>query len=90
MLHAEYITGNPFTGKQVWLVRHIKGEYGDPFDWACCVIRPRHFSRTAIVAGLTGTFSRDHWRGLNALLGEMKFKRARVCRRGTWKTYEVK
>lgn len=90
MLHAEYVTGNPFTGKQVWIVRHIpEGEYGDPFDWCCNVIKPHHFARTAVIEAMIGTgMTLQGYRELVEFIREkMGFPTARALRNGRWVLY---
>ena len=91
MLHAQYITGNPITGRQVWIVRHIPcGCYGDPYDWCCNVIKPHHFSRTAVLEAMIGNgITLAGHRALKAFIREkMGFPRCKALRRGKWILYE--
>lgn len=92
MLHAEYLTGNPITGRQVWMIRHIQGDkFGMPWDWRVDVIRPHHFSKTAILMGGEGAIATFHaYKQINQILKIMRFKRAAAMRKGRWKTYRVK
>jgi hypothetical protein len=90
VLHAQYVTGNPLTGRQVWIVRHIPhGGFGAPYDWCCNVIRPHHFSRTAVVEAMVGKdMTLACHRELQAFIKEkMGFRRCRALRRGRWVLY---
>lgn len=89
-MHAEYVTGNPISGRQVWIIRHIpEGEYGDPFDWCCNVIKPHHFSRTAVVEAMIGNgiTRQGHRDLLEFICGKMGFTRCKALRKGQWVMY---
>ena len=93
MIHAEYITGNPLTGKQIWLIRHIPvGGYGDPFDWVVLLERKTPIAKTAYLHGLCGhgVNRRSHKKLLHFLGEQMGFTQAKALRNGRWRTYEVK
>lgn len=90
MLHAEYVTGNPITGRQVWIIRHINGNWGDRYDWCCNVIRPHYFSRTALIEAMIGSgFTYQSMRDLKAfIIGQMGFRKAKAERNGRWVEYQ--
>lgn len=93
MLHAEYITGNPLTGKQIWLIRHIVGcKYGDPFDWVVLLERKTPISKVAYLHGMCGhgIDKKSHKELLEFLGQTMDFREARALRNGRWKTYRIK
>ena len=89
MLHAEYLSCNPLTGRKAWLIRHIKGNrFGDPWDWSVVVVRPHYFSRTAIVKGAMQLNSPEEHRSLRGKLADMGFEHAIAQRRNACtKTY---
>lgn len=90
MLHSEYVTGNPFTGRQVWIIRHIPdGEFGDKYDWCCNVIKPHHFARYAIVEAMIGQgmTMKAHRELVTFIKRVMGFKRIKAERHGKWREY---
>ena len=91
MVHGEYLGGNPFTGRKVWLVRHIIGEkYGDPWDWSVVVVKPHFFTRTAILKGAKEINTHSGRRALQMLLADMGFQWAKAHRRnGLTKRYRL-
>ena len=89
MLEAEYITGNPLTGRQVWLARHLLE--GEPlrgkWDWSVLIIRRRYFSKTAFLMGLQGKFARQGIVEIRELLEVMGFTKATSLRHSTKKQW---
>lgn len=92
MLHAETLSRNPITGRQVWFVRQIpSGVYGDPFTWTCALVKPWHCSSTVTIKGLAGAgFTAESWQEINDLLHSMGFTQAKAQRRGRWRVYPVR
>ncbi len=92
MIHAEYLAGNPITGRRVWLVRHIKGyKFGDPWDWSVVVIKQHHFSRLAMIKGAVGVSSLESYKALQLFLAGMGFLYAEATRRnGVLKRYRLR
>ncbi len=91
MIHAEYLAGNPFTGRKVWLLRHINGrKFGDPWDWSVIVVKPHHFSQLAKVKGAMDLNSYDAHKALQHFLAGMGFLQAEATRRnGVIKRYRL-
>ena len=91
MIHAEYLAGNPLTGRKVWLVRHINGcKFGDPWDWSVVVIKTHRLSRTAQVKGALDLNSYQAHKTLQHFLAGMGFLQAEAVRRnGVVKRYDL-
>ena len=91
MIHAEYLAGNPMTGRKVWLVRHIKGcQFGDPWDWSVVVVKRHRFSQIALVKGAMNINSYKAHKLLQDFLAGMGFSHAEAFRRnGVFKRYRL-
>ncbi len=89
MIHAEYLGGNPLTGRKVWLVRHINGrKFGDPWDWSVVVVKTHRYSKTAVVKGALELNTYQAHKSLQLFLAGMGFIRAEAVRRnGVVKRY---
>jgi hypothetical protein len=89
MIHAEYLGGNPLTGRKVWLVRHINGrKFGDPWDWSVVLVKAHRYSRTALVKGALELNTYQAHKSLQEFLAGMGFVRAEAVRRnGVVKRY---
>jgi hypothetical protein len=91
MIHAEFLAGNPLTGRKVWLLRHINGrKFGDPWDWSVVVIKTHRFSRTAQVKGALDLNNYRAHKSLQSFLAGMGFLQAEAVRRnGVVKRYNL-
>jgi len=91
MMHAEYLVGNPLTGRKVWLIRHIKGtQFGDPWDWSVVVVKSHHFSQIALVKGAININNYKAHKLLQDFLAGMGFSHAETFRRnGVLKRYRL-
>lgn len=91
MIHAEYLTGNPLTGRKAWLVRHINGtKFGDSWDWSVVLVKRHYFSRTAILKGAMELNSAYAYKSMNYFLAGMGFSQAVGIRRnGVLKRYRL-
>ncbi len=91
MIHAEYLVGNPITGRKVWLVRHINGkDFGDPWDWSVVVVKRHYFSRSADLKGAMEINSLSSYKSFLRFLADMGFVHAEGIRRnGVLKRYPL-